>query len=116
MGKNDEGRVSRLLAELDGVIWEQRKAAFKAYTAFYMPGQDRCYVFFGRLDGYIGFERHGEGGFGYDPVFYEPELKKYLAELTTEQKNAVSHRGRAITALKEFLNVEFFRRPRVSNL
>jgi XTP/dITP diphosphohydrolase len=115
-GKDDNERVSRLLAELEGIPWERRKATFKAYVVLYMPAQERCYVFYGHLDGYIGLERHGEGGFGYDPIFYEPQLKQYLAELTTEAKNAVSHRGKAIFALKAFLNEDFFRRPKVSDL
>ena len=83
--------------------WEQRKAKFKAYVALYLPLKDRCYVFYGELAGFIGFERHGSGGFGYDPVFYSPELGKYLAEVSTEEKNRFSHRGRAIALLKTFV-------------
>ncbi|OPY05047.1 MAG: Non-canonical purine NTP pyrophosphatase [Syntrophorhabdus sp. PtaB.Bin184] len=102
-GRNDEERIRRLLSELEGVPWEERKATFKAYVALFLPQKDRCYVFYGELKGYIGFEEHGSGGFGYDPVFYSPELGKYLAELSTEEKNALSHRGRAIAALKRFI-------------
>jgi XTP/dITP diphosphohydrolase len=102
-GSNDGERIQRLLAELEDVPWEERKATFKAYVALYLPQKDRCYVFYGELKGYIGFEKHGSGGFGYDPVFYSPELGKYLAELSTEEKNTLSHRGRAIAALKKFV-------------
>ena len=102
-GKNDEDRIRRLLRELDGVPRERRRATFKAYVALYHPVKDRCYVFYGELKGYIGLEEHGSGGFGYDPVFYSPELGKYLAELSTEEKNALSHRGRAIANLKRFI-------------
>ncbi|NLT21744.1 MAG: RdgB/HAM1 family non-canonical purine NTP pyrophosphatase [Syntrophorhabdus sp.] len=102
-GTNDEERIQRLLGELEGVPWEERKATFKAYVALYLPQKDRCYLFYGELKGYIGFEEHGSGGFGYDPVFYSPELGRYLAELSTEEKNALSHRGRAIAALKRFI-------------
>jgi XTP/dITP diphosphohydrolase len=115
-GKNDDERLTRLLGELTGVPFEQRRAVFKSYVVLYMPEQERCYVFYGELKGYIGFERHGTGGFGYDPVFYEPHLKKYIAELGITEKNALSHRGKAILALKNFLNVDFFRTPRVLNL
>jgi len=102
-GGNDEERIRRLLGELEGVPWEKRQAIFKAYVALYLPQKDRCYVFYGELKGYIGLEEHGSGGFGYDPVFYSPELGKYLAELSTEEKNTLSHRGRAIAALKRFI-------------
>ena len=102
-GKNDDERIVRLLNELDGVPWEKRDAKFKAYVAHYLPEKDRCYVFYGELKGFIGFEKHGSHGFGYDPVFYSPELGKYLAEITTEEKNKFSHRGRAIALLKKFV-------------
>lgn len=114
--KNDNDRLTRLLGELQGISFEQRKAVFKSYVVLYMPEQERCYVFYGDLKGFIGFERHGTGGFGYDPVFYEPHLKKYIAELSIAEKNALSHRGKAVLALKHFLNVDFFRKPRVLNL
>lgn len=102
-GKDDEQRISRLLGELDGVPWERRDAAFKSYVALHIPQKDRCYVFYGELKGYIGLEKHGAGGFGYDPIFYSPELGRYLAELSTEEKNTLSHRGRAIAELKRFI-------------
>ncbi len=115
-GSNDDERLTRLLGELQGVRFEQRRAIFKSYVVLYMPERERCYVFYGDLKGYIGFERHGTSGFGFDPVFYVPDLKKYLAELSMEEKNALSHRGKALLALKSFLNMDFFRRPRGLNL
>jgi XTP/dITP diphosphohydrolase len=101
-GKNDDERMGRLLGELEGVPWEQRGAVFKAYLTFYLPEKDRRYVFYGELRGIIGIERHGQRGFGFDPVFYVPELNKYLAELDMEEKNRLSHRGKAIQAFKNF--------------
>ncbi len=102
-GKNDDERIERLLKELEGVPREKRQAKFKAYVALYFPGKDRCYVFYGELKGLIGLEKHGSHGFGYDPVFYSPELGKYLAEISTEEKNRFSHRGRAMALLKTFV-------------
>jgi XTP/dITP diphosphohydrolase len=102
-GRNDDERIQRLLHELDGIPWEGRGAKFKAYVALYLPEKDRCYVFYGELKGFIGFEKHGSHGFGYDPVFYSPELGKYLAEISTEEKNRLSHRGQAIALLKTFV-------------
>jgi XTP/dITP diphosphohydrolase len=101
-GKNDEERIARLLGELKGIPWEQRGAVFKAYLAFYLPEKDRRYVFYGELRGTIGFEKHGQQGFGFDPVFYISELDKYLAEISMEEKNRLSHRGRAIQAFINF--------------
>jgi len=101
-GKSDDERITRLLGELEGVPWEQREAAFKAYLAFYMPERERCYVFYGELRGIIGFGKHGRNGFGYDPVFYVPELDKYLAEISMEAKNRLSHRGKAIQSFIDF--------------
>ena len=102
-GENDDERIERLLHELDGISWDGREAKFKAYVALYLPEKDRCYVFYGELKGFIGLEKHGSHGFGYDPVFYSPELGKYLAEISTDEKNKFSHRGRAIALLKTFV-------------
>jgi XTP/dITP diphosphohydrolase len=111
-GKDDEDRIKKLLVELKEIPWEKRSAVFKAYITLYIPEKERSYVFYGSLKGYIGLERKGKGGFGYDPVFYVPELDKYVAELTMEEKNRLSHRGRALHALKEFMNTDFFRNPK----
>lgn len=102
-GKNDDERITKLLSELEGVPWDQREAVFKAYLAFYMPERERCYVFYGELRGVIGAEKHGQNGFGFDPVFYVPELNKYLAEIPMEEKNSLSHRGKAIQAFINFI-------------
>lgn len=102
-GKDDNERIERLLKELNGVPWEKRSAKFKAYIAFFVPNVERYYLFYGELRGYIGFEKKGEYGFGFDPVFYVPSLGKYLSELSTAEKNMISHRGKALKALKSFL-------------
>ncbi len=114
-GNSDGERIDRLLNELEGIPWERRTAAFKAYIAFYMPEKERCHIFYGRLGGFIGFARQGEGGFGFDPVFYASEPAKYLAELSVEEKNRLSHRGRALYALKTFLQIDSQRSPRALN-
>lgn len=111
-GKDDDERIKRLLADLKGVPWEKRRAVFKSCFAYYLPDIEKSYCFFGILKGYIGFERKGRGGFGFDPVFYVPELDRYLAEISIEEKNKISHRGRALSALKGFLNKDLFRAPR----
>jgi len=108
-GKNDNERIERLLTELKDVPWEKRSARFVAYVIFYMPEKGTFYVFFGDLKGYIGFEKRGDKGFGFDPVFYLPEYGKCLAEIGLTEKNRISHRGKAILALKSFLNADFFK-------
>jgi XTP/dITP diphosphohydrolase len=102
-GSTDAERIDRLLAELHGVEEANRGAVFKSYLAFFMPAEGRGYLFYGSIRGCIGRERKGEGGFGFDPVFYIPDLGKYMAELTVEEKNRISHRGRALAAFSHFL-------------
>lgn len=107
-GNTDEERIERLLGELMGIREERRDAIFKAYLAFYMPEQERSYIFYGYLKGYISLEKKGTQGFGFDPVFYIPSLTRHLAELSTEEKNRISHRGKAVKAFKDFLTQTTF--------
>lgn len=115
-GKNDDDRINRLLKELRDVPWNKRKAIFKAYVACYIPEKEISYVFYGYLRGFIGFEKVGQGGFGYDPVFFVPGLNKYVAELTREEKNRISHRGRALQAFKDFIKGDIFSNSKALNL
>ena len=91
---SDKDRVSYLLARLKDVPWEKRSACFRCVIALAtLDGEvEFCY---GECRGFITFEPRGEQGFGYDPVFYLPELGKTMAELSLEIKNQVSHRGQA---------------------
>jgi XTP/dITP diphosphohydrolase len=115
-GKNDKERIERLLSEMEGVPQEKRGAVFKVYLSFYMPEKERNCIFYGQLAGYIGFEKKGMSGFGFDSIFFIPRLRKSLAELTMDEKNKMSHRGKAVWALKNFLNADLFKSPRVLNL
>ncbi|MCX7966291.1 MAG: RdgB/HAM1 family non-canonical purine NTP pyrophosphatase [Syntrophorhabdaceae bacterium] len=108
-GKDDNERIEKLLNEMKDIPWEKRTARFVAYVIFYMPQKGTFYVFYGDLKGYISFEKRGDKGFGFDPVFYLPEYNKCLGEIDLEEKNRISHRGKAILALKSFLNTDFFR-------
>jgi XTP/dITP diphosphohydrolase len=98
----DQERVTSLLAELDGVPWEQRTACFKCVIAIATPeGQcERCY---GECRGMIALEARGENGFGYDPIFFLPEIGKAIAELPLEIKNQISHRARASQKARQVL-------------
>jgi XTP/dITP diphosphohydrolase len=93
-GASDRDRVNLLLSRLQGVPWEKRSARFRCVIAIAAEGKviGLCE---GVCEGIISFEAEGEQGFGYDPIFYMPELDKTMAELTMEEKNQVSHRARA---------------------
>ncbi|MEE8472896.1 MAG: RdgB/HAM1 family non-canonical purine NTP pyrophosphatase [Dehalococcoidia bacterium] len=91
---SDTELVLYLLARMDGVPRDRRGARFRCAIALSGPGRE-TELFSGECPGIIGDGPQGEGGFGYDPVFYLPELGKTMAQLTKEAKNQVSHRARA---------------------
>ncbi|HMU55464.1 MAG TPA: XTP/dITP diphosphatase [Nitrospira sp.] len=97
-----EDNWRKLLKELAGVPRKERQARFLTVAALALPGGD-VEVAQGTLEGIIAEEPAGTGGFGYDPVFHVPELGKTLAELSTEQKNRISHRAKALVQVREVL-------------
>lgn len=93
---------ANLIDRLQGVPDERRTARFVCAIAAVLPdGQELTTR--AAIEGRIGYEEKGNGGFGYDPIFYVPELHKTTAELTGEEKNLVSHRGKALQLMKEEL-------------
>lgn len=100
-GLDDAGRRRELLAELSAVKDAERSAHF-ACALVLVCGND-AYSFEGRADGTILTEERGTGGFGYDPVFFDKDLGRSFGELEPAEKDARSHRGRALRALMEFL-------------
>ena len=99
---NDAANNEVLLQKLEGVPAEQRSAAFVCTIACVFP-DGREVVVRGEAPGRILTEYVGEGGFGYDPLFYYEPLQKTYASLTPDEKNAISHRGRAVEKLAEAL-------------
>ena len=93
--------MSKLLNELDGIPLEQRTAQFRTVISF-VTGQQEHWVE-GSVKGLILNEPRGENGFGYDPIFYIPKLKKTFAELSMDQKNKISHRGLALEKIRILL-------------
>lgn len=93
-GATDEDRLDLLLARLNGVPREDRTARFICIIAIAHPG-GRVDICHGECHGIIAFEPKGKRGFGYDPVFYLPELGRTMAELPRSLKNQLSHRARA---------------------
>ena len=94
----------KLLRELEGVPKDRRRARFITVAALASPWSNKVDVVEGALDGLISDTPVGKQGFGYDPVFFVPELGRTLAQLTAEQKNQISHRGRAFAKVKTLLS------------
>ena len=93
---------SVILERLKDVPEEKRSARFVCAVAAAFPdGQTK--VIRGTMEGIIGYEIKGENGFGYDPIFYLPQYGKYSAELSSDEKNAISHRGEALRRIREVL-------------
>jgi XTP/dITP diphosphohydrolase len=94
---HDVDRVVALLEQLRHVPWEQRTARFRCVVAIATP-TGKIYEAEGICEGRIAFKPAGQGGFGYDPVFYLPGYDCTMAQLAPEEKNRVSHRARAVDA------------------
>lgn len=107
-----EDNCRKLLRELTGVPRERRTARFLTVAAIALPSGD-IRVAHGTLDGVIAEEASGTLGFGYDPVFFIPELGKTLAQLSADQKNMISHRAKAFTQAKDLLQEMEFPDTRV---
>lgn len=93
---------ANLINRLEGVPDEERTARFVCAIAAVLP-DGRELTTLATIEGRIGYEEKGANGFGYDPIFYVPRFDKTTAELTEEEKNQVSHRGKALQLMKEEL-------------
>ena len=91
-----------IIDKLSGAKGEERSARFVCVISLVLP-DGREFVERGVVEGLIGYEQKGENGFGYDPIFYLPEYGKTSAELPPEEKNRISHRGKALTAMKKLI-------------
>jgi len=106
-GASDRDRVNYLLLRLKNVPWQKRSACFRCVIAVATPGGE-VELCSGECRGIMTFEPRGEQGFGYDPVFYLPELGKTMAELPLETKNQFSHRGQAARKVHQVLKKQPF--------
>ena len=97
---------NNLIERLNGVPDEERTARFVCAIAAVLPDGEELTTR-GMIEGRIGYEEAGENGFGYDPIFYVPKFGKTTAQLSPEEKNQVSHRGKALEAMKEILREKF---------
>jgi len=98
----DRANSEKLLAQLQGLSREQRSARFVCCLCLADPQQVLAETT-GTLEGYIHTSHVGDNGFGYDPIFYVTEMEKTAAQLSADQKNAISHRGKALRAMKPAL-------------
>ena len=101
---NDPKNYEKLLKDLPDVPREKRGAQFVCCLALAFP-DGTTKTFFGRSRGRIGYEARGKKGFGYDPVFLPEGFDRAFAEMTAEEKDSLSHRGKALQKLAEFLRV-----------
>ena len=97
---DDDGNNRKLLAELEGVPTEKRTAHFACAICVSFPDGSEVTAT-GKCEGYIGYEKKGSNGFGYDPLFMVGD--RSLAEMTAEEKDAISHRGNALKELQKIL-------------
>lgn len=98
--KNSEDNIDLVLKRLGNE--SNRSACFRTVMALIIDGEE--HLFEGRVDGDILMERHGNGGFGYDPIFMPTGYHVSFAEMPMEEKNVISHRGRAVARLVEYLS------------
>jgi len=99
--ESDEERRKKLLGELHGIPWEKRRAKFVCVVAF-KSGKGE-HLFRGEVQGFIAFEERGTNGFGYDPIFFLPEVGRTYGEMPEDEKNRLSHRFRALSQFCDWL-------------
>lgn len=104
-GHNDAENNAKLMRDMAGVPREKRTCRFASAVALARQGRGTICVL-GTVEGILLNEARGSNGFGYDPYFYYPPFERSFAELSAEEKNAVSHRKRALEALQEILRRE----------
>ena len=100
--KNDEANIDKALKGLTDVPEGSRQARFRCVLAIAGPNMETK-TFSGSCEGSILFERHGEHGFGYDPIFFVPSVNKAMAQLTPAEKAVISHRGEAMRKFEQEL-------------
>ena len=101
-GASDKERIDFLLNKIVDVPWEKRLAQFRCVIAIAYPDGE-VQICQGQCHGILTFKPLGDNGFGYDPVFYLPDLHKTMAELSMSEKNAISHRGQAADEARKAL-------------
>lgn len=99
----DQDKIDAILERMDGIPQELRSARYKACVALYDPDKKTVFTFDGISEGYITTGNAGDQGFGYDPIFMSKDLGKTFGQASRDEKNAISHRARALNKLKTVL-------------
>ena len=99
---SDEQRIAFLLDKMTNIPWDKRNARFRCVIAIARPG-GKTRTCQGTCSGILTFAPLGDNGFGYDPIFYLPDLHRTMAELSMKEKNALSHRGKAAAEARKIL-------------
>lgn len=102
-GCSYEDNVRKMLAEMVGVPWDKRRARFRTVVTIFHPNQSHQQVA-GEAAGFITLQPRGGKGFGYDPIFQPEGQDRVFAEMSLEEKNRISHRGKALLAARKILN------------
>jgi len=110
----DKDRYEKLLKEMENIPDKKRGARYYCVIAIFDPKTKKLGIYDGECQGMIGRQAKGSHGFGYDPVFFLPQLKKTVAQLTLEEKSKISHRGKALRKAKKFLK-ELLKENKKSN-
>ena len=108
-GENATNKMNniKLLDELRGIPYEKRKACYRCVIVYMkFPDDPFPVITSGSWDGYITEKPIGENGFGYDPLFFLPEYNKTSAQITSEEKNKISHRAKALSELQKYFPKE----------
>ncbi|MBD3755728.1 MAG: RdgB/HAM1 family non-canonical purine NTP pyrophosphatase [Gammaproteobacteria bacterium] len=106
---SDEDNLQKLLADMDEVPPCMRQASYYCAMVFCAHAEDPTPIIgLGRWQGEIGYEKQGDGGFGYDPIFVLPERGLTAAQISKEEKNRISHRAQALQSLVEQLKQHWF--------
>lgn len=100
---DQKSKISKLLNEMKDVEQKNRKAHFVCTMTLVAPNGEKLFSNTGRIDGYIDTKPSGEHGFGYDPLFFIPDLNKTMAEMTLKEKNTLSHRAKALRPMIEWI-------------
>jgi len=103
----DEERLQMVLDRMEGKKDEERLALFVSVAAFFDPSDNNLETFLGVCQGSLIEEPRGSNGFGYDPIFHHPGYGRTMAEVSTVEKNLVSHRGQSIRALARWLKNKY---------
>lgn len=101
---DQKSKISKLLDEMKYVPQEKRNAHFVCTMTLAAPDGTKLHTQTGRIDGFIDEKPSGEHGFGYDPLFFIPELDKTMADMSMQEKNTLSHRARALKPMLTWIN------------